>query len=136
MKPIPDHIRTFKADVTKIQKEEFLKSQAIKSKLTNQNTYYTKHQVGTPIKEDPLTKAKKLLDDANSVLQIYLSVGNEEDEIVVTMKNSIKTLAGNYFNELTKLNFKSTASTSSIPLTQSSISDSNPELAFDMSSFI
>ena len=82
-----------------------------------------------------MTKAKKLLDDANNVLQVYLSVGSEDDPIVDNMKNNIKQLATNYFKELTKINLKSTTSTALILLTQSTASDSHPDLAFNMSTF-
>jgi hypothetical protein len=131
LKPMVEPVKTFKSDISKIQKAEFLKAQSIKSKTTTQY----KQQHVTPIKEDPLIKAKKLLDDANNVLQVYLSVGSEDDPIVDNMKTNIKQLATNYFKELTKINLKSTTSTALILLTQSTASDSHPDLAFNMSTF-
>jgi hypothetical protein len=131
LKPIVHPTRTFKSEVSNIRHRESSKLQSLKP--TPKPMYQS---IATPIKEDPINKAKRLMDDANSVLQIYLSVGDCDADVLETMKKSIRQLATNYFRELSKLKLNTTSTTSaSVNNTQSTTSDGAPDLAFDLSSF-
>ena len=79
---------------------------------------YNPNYVSTPIRDimnDPVHKAKKLMDDASSALNLYRSgnVGEIDEDILESMQQSVQKQIKIYFYELNKQNAKFNFSMSS-----------------------
>ena len=54
-----------------------------------------------------IVKAKKLMDDSANALKLYQSIGvDDEDSMVIEMKEQVKLQTVNYFKELKKQGLK------------------------------
>jgi hypothetical protein len=114
-------MKTFSNEMSRLAHEDKTKaSQFDRAKAFVMKTKeFNPHHVSTPIRkilEDPIVKAKKLMDDSANALKLYQSIGvDDDDAMVIEMKEQVKLQTVNYFKELKKQGLKN-----SLVLTQSS----------------
>jgi hypothetical protein len=109
--PLLKPAKKFQDEVQQIQHNEKIKEAHYKRALTHltKTKQWNPNYVSTPVKqilEDPVFKAKRLLDDCNNALELYKSgnAGVVDPILLQQMQKTVGIQIVNYFKEVTKQN--------------------------------